>query len=381
MGLFEGKTPAERNKIIAAIVLGVIAVATLTWAFGGMLLPSGGPATPPVTDGEPADPEGAQGTAGQEVVDVPVNLQAVNSDYVVTPVVYNGGRVDAPISGRNIFAFYEPPAFTPTPTPDPGPTYTPPTPTPEAPMLLSYVTPTTTYAGSQVFRLEAIGDRFAENARIIFSGNALPTTFVSPQRLTTQVPASLISRAGGQSVMVNTPDGTLYSFPVQFNVIPPPTPDFEYIGVIARQHYNNDTAYFQDKGRRNQDPFTARLNDVVKGRFRVISISSEAVEFEDVRLGFKHRLELLRPDGPVSTSGGGLPVNRTPSRSSAPTTRIPGIPDDIPRAPNDGNRPNREALKKAIEELQKRRQNRQKQDSDNDPEIQVVELPEPPDNE
>ncbi|QQS40798.1 MAG: hypothetical protein IPM63_15730 [Acidobacteriota bacterium] len=376
MGILEGKTRAERNKTIAAIVLGIIAVITLTWAFGGMLLPSRGPATPPVAEDTSPSPGDDGQAAGQPISDQPVNLENINSEYIVTPVVYTGGRVDAPISGRNIFAFYEPPPF--TPTPEPIPTFTPP-PTPQpAPMLLSFVTPTTTYAGSKQFRMEAIGDKFVENARIIFSGNVLQTTYVSPQRLVAEVPASLITRSGAASVMVNTPDGSLYSYPVSFNVIEPPKPDFEYIGLIARQHYNNDTAYFQDRGRTNQDPFTARLNDVVKGRFRVISISSRAVEFEDVRLGFKHRLELLRPDGGsgTSTSGGfNQPARDVPSPNPA------GFPPNIRIAPQT-NRPTREDLNRAIEELQKRRQQQQDQKVEDDIEIPEVPVePEPVDDE
>lgn len=378
MGIFEGKTSAERNKIIAAIVLGVIAVITLTWAFGGMLLPSGGPATPPVADDTAPSPGDGGQPSGQPISDTPVNLDTINREYIVTPVVYAGGRVDAPISGRNIFAFYEPPPF--TPTPEPVATFAPPTPTPEAPMLLSFVTPTTTYAGSKQFRMEAIGEKFVENARIIFSGNVLQTTYVSPQRLVAEVPASLITRSGAASVMVNTPDGSLYSYPVSFNVIEPPRPDFDYIGLIARQHYNNDTAYFQDKGRTNQEPFTARLNDVVKGRFRVISISSKEVEFEDVRLGFKHRLELLRPGGGSGTSAGGGGNFNQPARDN-PTTNIPGIPSNIRIAPQT-NRPTREDLNKAIEELQRRRQQQQDQKVEDDIEIPEVPVePEPVDDE
>jgi hypothetical protein len=35
MKLFEGKSPAERNKIIAALVLGAMALLALTYTFGG----------------------------------------------------------------------------------------------------------------------------------------------------------------------------------------------------------------------------------------------------------------------------------------------------------------------------------------------------------
>lgn len=359
MGLFEGKTPAERNKLIAAIVLGTLAVISLVYTFGGLLIP-GRSGTTAVASADSPSPEPGQDSS-LPVSNVGPDETAINRDYQVTPIVYNGSRIDAPISGRNIFAFYEPPDFTPTPTPETI-VFVTPTPTPEAPMQLSFVSPTTTYAGSKEFRLEAVGDKFTEDTRIIFNGNVLRTTFVSPQRLAATVPASLITRSGASSVFVNTPDGSLYSYPVSFNVIEPPRPDFEYIGVIARQHYNNDTAYFQDRGRRNDDPFTARLNDVVKGRFRVISISAKEVEFEDVRLGFRHKLPLLRPE--ESTSGGATFNTFQDDTGDDTPTSIPGIPDNIPRAaprPQTVN-PTRRDLNRAIEEL--RKQQEQKQDQD-----------------
>jgi len=359
MALFAGKTPAERNKTIAAIVLGIIAVLVLAYSFGGSLLPGRGPQTPPVADSSPqSDVQSGDVQAADEQVD----RGTINSDYIVTPVLYNGGRYNSPISSRNIFAFYEPPPFTPTPTP--GPTFVPPTPTPEAPMLIRFMTPANTYAGSKDFRLEVAGEKFAQNARIVFNGNALSTTFISSERLSANVPASLVARAGAGSVFVNTPDGQLYSYPASFNIIPPPRPDFDYIGVIARQHYNNDTAYFQERGRQNDEPFTARLNDVVKGRFRVVSISSNEVEFVDVMLGFRHKLELLRPDeSSTSAAPGPDPFdNRTIMQ-----------PRPVPRT---GNVPTQDAINRAIEELRRRQQQQQQQDDD-PVEVEIPEEPEP----
>ncbi|MEO7660209.1 MAG: hypothetical protein ABIV48_11395, partial [Pyrinomonadaceae bacterium] len=49
MVLFEGKTPTERNKIIAAIVLGVVALFALYLAFGPSF---GGGTTTTVTVGK-----------------------------------------------------------------------------------------------------------------------------------------------------------------------------------------------------------------------------------------------------------------------------------------------------------------------------------------
>jgi hypothetical protein len=377
MKLFEGKSPAERNKIIAVIVLGTLAVISLTYTFGGLLLP-GRSGTSAVASADSPTPRPDSADPTQPVPAESVDEARVNRDYAVTPVGYNGGRVDAPISGRNIFAFYEPPEFTPAPTVEvvKVPTFTP---TPEAPLLLTFLSPTNAYAGSKDFRIEAVGDKFTTDSRIIFNGNVLPTSFLNSQRLAATVSAALIARSGAGSVFVNTPDGSLYSYPVTFTVIEPPRPDFEFIGLIARQHYNNDTAYFQDKGRRNDDPFTARLNDIVKGRFRVISISAKEVEFEDVRLGFRHKLPLLRPDE-TSAGTGVISFDNDDSGNDTPVS-IPGIPDSIPRAAPRSRpvNPTRRDLNKAIEEMQKQKQ----QDQDNDvppdePEPPVDDDPNPP---
>ncbi len=358
MALFEGKTPAERNKTIAAIVLAVVAVLVLGYSFGGSLLPGRSSQAPQVANTNTPE-DGAQAGSDAANSAAPVDPGRVNQDYVVTEVVYNGGRVDAPISGRNIFAFYEPPPFTPTPTP--GPVFVTPTPPPPAPMLIRFLTPSSTYAGSKDFRLEVAGEQFANNARIVFNGNALPTTYISPGRLSANVPASLFARAGAASVFVNTPDGELYSYPVSFTIVPPPTPDFEYIGLIARQHYNNDTAYFQNRGRSNEEPFTARLNDVVKGRFKVVSISSKEVEFVDIMLGFRHKLELLRPDESSSASVPG-------SDSFNPTTVNRPRPSQRP-----GIVPSQETINRAIEELRRRQQEQQ----DQQVEVEVPDQPDP----
>ena len=115
-----------------------------------------------------------------------------------------------------------------------------------------------------------------------------------------------------------------------------------------------------------KNPISARLNDVVAGRFRLKSISSEEVVFEDVNLGFRHKLAFYRPapgensslSSGRSGSGGaynpynpnnrnptinrnnpaikGNPINgNDPTSNNNPTINqpqsIPGIPDNIPR--------------------------------------------------
>ncbi|NNE67824.1 MAG: hypothetical protein HKN33_14775 [Pyrinomonadaceae bacterium] len=333
MGLFDGKSPGERNKIIAAIVLGVLAVASLAYTFGPSILGldkkvSTASATPTAT------PEASETPPPEltEIKRLPRQTE-IDSEYASIPINYVGsGAFSVPVTGRNIFAFWEPGDPTPIPyQPPPTPDLSTPTPAPpiDYRIFLSFVTPQSTYAGSNSFRLEVNGDKFKPESRVLFNGTPLPTRYLSEQRLSATVPARLIANAFNAAIMVDTPGTGDFSRQVPFAVQAPPKPQFEYIGMIARQHYNNDTAYFQEKGARTGDPFSARLNDVVKGRFRVVSISEKEVEFQDTRLGFKHKLPLLRPKPGQGGTSSGSGYGDGPRPNS--TRRIPGIPGNIRR--------------------------------------------------
>ena len=141
--------------------------------------------------------------------------------------------------------------------------------------------------------MEVSGDKFTPEMRIYYQGSEMPTTFISAQQLATDIPANFIAQSGGRIIEVRTPDGKFWSNQISFNVQEAPRPQFQYIGMIARKRGNNDTAYFQETGK--PLPFGARLNDVVSGRFRLVSISSAEVIFEDTSLGFRHPLRLFRP--------------------------------------------------------------------------------------
>jgi len=352
MKLFEGKSPTERNKIIAAITLGVMAVLALGYTFGGSFFGSRKVSVTVTASPTPT----ASPRTNSETAALP-SQEEVNLVYTTTPVVYNPGSFYAPDAGRNIFAFYEPPSptpYVPTPIPTPKPYIEPtPVPTPVPPFLVGYVTPQSVYAGSKTFRLEVNGDKFTPDSFIELNGNQLPTTFISPQKLVADVPSNFIAGAGAIQILVRTPDGKLYSNQVSLNVQAPPTPQFQYIGMIARQRFNNDTAYFQEQGK--QAPFGARLNDVVAGRYRLTSISVGETVFEDVSLGFKYRLALFRPPpGQASSSNPGQNQDnilgspaRFPNRGGfnpnnpnnpnnqqpiyqPPQGEIPGIPSNIP---------------------------------------------------
>ncbi|MBK9163875.1 MAG: hypothetical protein IPM21_08180 [Acidobacteria bacterium] len=332
----------ERNKMIAAIVLGVLAIATLYMAFGPSFSGSRAQTTSTPTPTPRTSP-----TSGSQVTNGPAQ-DAVIFEYQSTPVVYTPGLFGAPNAGRNIFAFYEPPPPTPfvpqTPTPFIPPT-PPPTPTP--PIFVAFVTPQSVYAGSRTFRLEVNGDKFTPDSRIFLSQSPLPTTFISPQRLVAEVPAIMIAGEGPRQIIVQTPDGRLYSNQLMLTVQAPPRPQFQYVGMIARRLANNDTAVLREQGRPTE--FTARLGDVVSGRFRVVSIASSELIVEDTTLGFRHNVELFRPAPPAAGSVPTGPGGRIPSRPQGfqqgipqgiPQGAIPGIPANIPRYVPPGSNTN-----------------------------------------
>lgn len=332
MNPFAGKSPTERNKMIAAIVLGVMSLFALWMTFGGSFF--GGKTVVKVAV-SPTPKSSVTSNNQIEPVTMP-DAREIDSAYARVPVDYSVRNFYAPDAGRNIFAFYEPPPPTPyVPTPIPIKTVAPlppqPPPTPY-PYLVSFVQPQMVYAGSKGFLLEVSGDKFTPDSHIFFNGAELPTTFVSPQRLTAQVPSTLIAGEGGRAVVVQTSDGKMSNI-AQLTVQAAPKPTFQYIGMISRRHNNNDTAYFQELSKQTP-PVSARLNEMVGGRFRVISIASNETVLEDSTLGFRYRLPLYRP-APGQTAGGGVPntggyqPNFSPNYQ--PQNNPPGFPQNIPQ--------------------------------------------------
>lgn len=315
--------------MIAATVLGVMALFALYMAFGPSLTSS--KTTVAVTASPTPRPAAPANTNPDRFV-MPSDEQQLFG-YETTPIAYDRHSANAPDPGRNIFAFYEPPPpCTTCPTPTPPPVVIPtPTPTPTPPMLVNFVSPQSVYAGSKSFRLEVNGEKFSPEARIYFGQSEVPTRFVSEQRLVADIPESMIGSEGQRTIMVQTPDGKLYSNQGMLNVQPQPKPDFLYVGMIARKRHNNDTAYFLEQGK--QAPITARLSDVVGGRFRLMSISAEETVFEDVSLGFKHRLPLHRPDPTTSSSSSAPPARRGFPREGTYVPYNPNVPNYNPQAP------------------------------------------------
>lgn len=281
MAIAEGKSPAERNKMIAAIVLGAIAIISLGYMFLG-----GSSSKPPVAGSVKPSP-----SPGVRITPTPRQTLGGTSlqEEVPRVILTNWTVPDVPEAGRNIFAFYVPPP--PQPTPVKTVSTPTPTPAPTPNVELRSISPVNVYAHTGDFNLDVTGDKFMPETRIYVGGAQLQTRFVSPQQLSAKVPAQLISFEGAKEVLVQSADGKLFSNKATLNVMPAPVPNVTFIGVITKPG-SNDTAILKDKNG-GKDLLNVQRGDLVGGRFRVTSISANEVTLVDTTLKIKHTLPFV----------------------------------------------------------------------------------------
>ncbi|MDT5262003.1 MAG: hypothetical protein QOC61_1007 [Acidobacteriota bacterium] len=289
MALFEGKTPAERNKMIAAIVLPLLALIFVVRMLSGPSTPSGTNANASVrrtsrATGQPRQTPPNANTTPDTQEDT-VNITEINC--CAEPYV-------GPDAGRNIFAFYvkpEKPVGPVTPaTPEP-------TPPPPPPLVLASLAPQSVFARTGNFTLQVSGDKFGPAARVYIDGQELPTQYKSMQQLTATVPAALIANPGQRPVIVRTPDGKLFSNPQTLNVMQPPAPTYTYVGFLKRARANGNTAVLKDQ---KGELYSVHQGELVEGRFRVIEISERGVEVVDKDLNIKHTMPFVDARGTLS---------------------------------------------------------------------------------
>ena len=224
--------------------------------------------------------------------------------------------------------------------------------------MLASLSPQTIYAGTKTFRLELNGDKFTPDTRVYFNQSELSTNFITAQRISAEIPAKLVASEGSPQIIVQTPDGKLYSNQLFMTVQAAPKPTMLYIGMIARKRYNNDTAYFIDNEK--APPYGARLNDVLAGRFRLVDMSAAEATLEDTTLGFKYRILITKGSSP-----GNPPPGRGDPGSAGIPTYNPGLvpPSDIPGIPNSVRQYNPNV---SDEERRKIKESMQKQDVDDE---------------
>jgi|SRR5437762_2229318 len=268
MQLFDPGNPNEKKKIIAAAVLGIGAILVLGYVFFG-----GSSSKPPVsqtraaatpTPKRPITPP-EDGTGPQEP------LAPVPTSFTVPPVSE---------THRNIFGYYEPPP----PLVRAGPT---PTPTPPPPVTISSLSPSNVYARTADFALQVMGEKFTPALHVIIDGRDLPARLINSQQLATTVPSAIINNPGSRQVMLKSNDGTLYSNIATLMVTPPPTPNYNYIGIIGRRSFN-DTAVLQDKS--SKEILNVQRGEMIGTRFRVNSISEREIVFIDTTLKIRHTI-------------------------------------------------------------------------------------------
>ncbi|HLM56964.1 MAG TPA: IPT/TIG domain-containing protein [Pyrinomonadaceae bacterium] len=307
MALFEGKTPAERNKMIAAMVLPALAfLFVLRMLFGGSDSPRPAP-TNANTKARPSSSRPNPRDVAQAEEEAAAAYQLMREVTFVRPD-FGGGE-----AGRNIFAFYVRPVPTPgavavvPPTP-------PPTPTPTPPILLASLTPQSVFAGTGGFTLQIAGDKFDPAARVYLDNQEMPTQYRSAQQLSATVPATAISGQGQRQVVVRTPDGQFFSNPQVLNIMQPPQPTYTYVGLL--KHPRQNTAVLKDQ---RGELYSVREGDLVEGRFRVVSINEKALQLVDKDLNVKHSMAFIE------------------SRNSSPQTgRVPGsVQPPPPNAADD----------------------------------------------
>jgi hypothetical protein len=274
------KSPGERNKLILAGGLGIVAILFLWWTFFGF---GSSPAkVAPRAAGQPptAITRSTSPKPGPQTV---VDFEKINpEDLRVIPSNFN--PISAPEAGRNIFVYYEPPP--PVQKPSIIPT---PTPTPVPPVLLASLSPANVYAKTGDFTLELSGDKFTSQMRVVIGNSELPTRYLNAQQLSANVPAALIASAGDLTVMVRSTDGKLYSNSLSISVTAPPTPNYSYIGIIGTRKYI-DTAILLDKS--SKETLNVQRGDLLGGRFRVTSISDKELVVVDNTLKVKHTLSM-----------------------------------------------------------------------------------------
>ena len=289
MALLEGKTPSERKKMIAAIALGAVALISLAYMFLG-------------SSSKPNPTNGPRRAATPVARTIPLPSSQPEREmegFIPQVINYDLSTPAVPEAGRNIFAFYVPPVR-PTPDPNKLPAIVP-TPTPVPPnVIVASISPVNVYAHTGDFTLDVTGDKFTSETRIFIGGAELPTRFVSPQQLSTKVPAQIISFEGGRDVIVRSRDGQFFSNTATLNVMPAPVPNYTYVGVLNRQG-SNDTAIMKEKN--GKDLLNVQRGDLL-GRFRVTSISVQEVTLTDTALGIKHKLALVGNNNSSAGVGG-----------------------------------------------------------------------------
>ncbi|MGH9429717.1 MAG: hypothetical protein ACRD2L_25815, partial [Terriglobia bacterium] len=100
------RNPSERNKLILAGALGIVAILFLWWTFFGFGSSSSNVA--PRTNGQPSPSAVTRAPSNQAPTQTVVEFKGTDLDQL-RPVIYEYSSVSVGEAKRNIFVYYEPP--------------------------------------------------------------------------------------------------------------------------------------------------------------------------------------------------------------------------------------------------------------------------------
>ena len=144
-------------------------------------------------------------------------------DGLISNLIDYIGKIDSPPRFRNI---YEAVKYFELQRPTDGGGFIPPT--------LDSLQPSTAVLGSPSFTLRVLGSNFDPAAQIIWNGSAEPTTFVSPNELTTGVNMETAEVAIPIPIVVNSGFGVV-SNELIFNFLPAVEPEVEAEEIITTE--------------------------------------------------------------------------------------------------------------------------------------------------
>jgi hypothetical protein len=277
----ENPTPEQRRKsketrkmfLLGGLLIALVGVIYYQF-FSGSDAPGSTSAAPGVasanakTTPSPTPQRQTSGTPAP-IISQPLDLASIN-----------GGSRSSGGTGRNIFIYPTPTPPPPTPPPTPMPSPTP------WPIPVFSVNPGNVIARTAGFTLTVFGEKMPQDAQGLINGRAYPTTFVSVTQVKVNVPADAIKTQGMLSVTVRSgSDSMLYSNPASINVAAPPEPPYKYIGLIIIK--GTPTATMVSKSN-DDDLQNVKKGQVIGGRWKIINITPQKVEIEDISIKVSH---------------------------------------------------------------------------------------------
>ncbi|MBO0861515.1 MAG: hypothetical protein J2P21_24105 [Chloracidobacterium sp.] len=262
------KSKETRNKLaLGALLLTLVGV--IYYQLSGSDAPNPPSGVAAATTKKVPSPTPQRQTSGTPapIISQPLDLASMNGGN------HSGG------TGRNIFVY-------PTPTPPPPPPTPSPTPAPTPwPIPVFSVNPGGVIARTAGFTLTVFGEKMPEDAQGFINGRAYPTTFVSATQVKINVPAEAIKAPGSLGVAVrSSSNAKLESNTISLSVAAPPEPPYKYNGLITLK--NIPTAALIPSG--DDDIINAKKGDVLGGKWKIINITPQKVEIEDINIKVLH---------------------------------------------------------------------------------------------